>query len=1405
MTLNDKNISLILGALTVTGLYRLNSFIKSYKKEKSLEMESNPSSDSLSLQSKGIYRGITIKDWTEKDYKQFETEVALFLLSFTDNYLIRTRSEKALLLRVVSDSTIQVLLVAISIPYNSELKSTSMSILRMLSEDGDFAETLFIPRVYNVLLKKIGNSFEIDDLDTQALSSAILINLFIFSNFKSVDAFSTTVIDKDNLSSIISVFNNSSIYNFELVYNLIKLIYLISDKEEYRPLLFESNLSISIINLLKSFSSNSKVTEKLLEILLRMVENSDSSNKEKEDQSQTLIQMGLMPLLASHLYSDNFTHVSISISLIQHLIAQGLGIEELLKVPKLVKILCHNIHVDIKSYLNVLILRILWHLLTEKSDNNTVYFDTVEPSTFVRILSLFLFKSHELCYWILSILTKVSSDLDTHSWIISSPMFKCISYLLEKESHYNFHIRILMSMVISNLFNSKLVYMVVKKIPHLDHVFRLLVQSDSPEVILNMSSSIIGLCVISVVLIQEYYFIDEAGPANYFQPFLNKLFKILLDKNLENLHLHTLKNLASLVSLGVFKFDFVSKNAAMPFLKSCHLDTCVLLNSMIKDLNLCQSNSQRSSELIAAHTKPRKLTKAITRNISYIEALPFVFSFYKEEPSDDSVDLVVQKKTVCDPVVLETIKLLLNSSAVILGILNLIYFLGDEAEDSVDYEPLSKLHSIIKDCKNKFPTGREHNSCSMYVFDSIIGYLKTSELYEKSDKELKTFLYKDLDMKIQKKTIVPEKDCVDSIKRWALKMKQNRDSTEISEWLQHLHLTTEIGLLHTAIYSMSILFSFSFNDEKYELIPNIFDFVIILFKSPFLSRGSELKLIQSLPADRLTQSQYDTLMKICMYYSKICKQIVPPASFLLSKSDLSRGAEKIGSESRFSNMPLNPASQEKNFFLETFSECQITPSVDMVLRLRSPFSSYFLSKAVTAIVSDSILMQFISSNQSAFSNNLAKPIKYNLINFGSLEESLSNSGWSFKQSSHIFSSDTSVVNRIDLVSNSRLFNDSWEFISLTSVQPVTSGCGRHSYSVLLYTSGLMQIGWCTDQCKFYPICGKGIGDNFESLSYDGYRRRRWFGHSSNNNYGEKWNAGDIITSVLDLDNNTVEFFHNGKSMGIAFGPGATNKVSNFNKIPFGRKWYPAVSLTKCQAMEFLSYNPESTDPPLSSKYSKNPIPTFSLKNNISGKLTSHIRFMYGTENKFNISYSKLPLVYCRIPQSFDYIILVLLPDILKSDQMYVRKTNSSSIHDSHCWYLVVLESLLEDVKASDIQRSVDRIFDASSLNNSESLEHFPNITSDNSLNLSKVPFSQIYRLGLTTGLMAEWITFDVCREIQKINVYIKDRAVATGALSEVSNSDPEGNLDESEYLSMLPPDLPFIWHSENIFSFETIH
>lgn len=174
---------------------------------------------------------------------------------------------------------------------------------------------------------------------------------------------------------------------------------------------------------------------------------------------------------------------------------------------------------------------------------------------------------------------------------------------------------------------------------------------------------------------------------------------------------------------------------------------------------------------------------------------------------------------------------------------------------------------------------------------------------------------------------------------------------------------------------------------------------------------------------------------------------------------------------------------------------------------------------------------------------------------------------------HIVRFDVSMHHGLCIVSPDRLsVNSQSSFSTMRANNGVFKG--KWMYEVQLGSKGVMQVGWGTAQCKFNQQYG--VGDTPNSYAYDGNRVRKW--NVTTHKYGESWLTGDIIGCALDMDDGTIDFYRNGKSLGKAFenismGAGIAyfptvslafteNLTANFGSIPFR---YPVENYEPLQA------------------------------------------------------------------------------------------------------------------------------------------------------------------------------------------------------------------------------------------------
>jgi Kip1 ubiquitination-promoting complex protein 1 len=116
----------------------------------------------------------------------------------------------------------------------------------------------------------------------------------------------------------------------------------------------------------------------------------------------------------------------------------------------------------------------------------------------------------------------------------------------------------------------------------------------------------------------------------------------------------------------------------------------------------------------------------------------------------------------------------------------------------------------------------------------------------------------------------------------------------------------------------------------------------------------------------------------------------------------------------------------------------------------------------------------------------------------------------------------------------KISKDRLTLLSQSAFSTLKANCcvfaGKFMYEVQLKSKGVMQIGFCSAQCRFTQ--DTGVGDTKHSYGLDGSKKRLW--HVYTKNYGPYWRSGDIFGVCLDMDNGIIEYYRNGSALGIAF-------------------------------------------------------------------------------------------------------------------------------------------------------------------------------------------------------------------------------------------------------------------------------
>ena len=81
--------------------------------------------------------------------------------------------------------------------------------------------------------------------------------------------------------------------------------------------------------------------------------------------------------------------------------------------------------------------------------------------------------------------------------------------------------------------------------------------------------------------------------------------------------------------------------------------------------------------------------------------------------------------------------------------------------------------------------------------------------------------------------------------------------------------------------------------------------------------------------------------------------------------------------------------------------------------------------------------------------------------------------------------------------------------------------GKWYFEAKLRTTGCMQVGWCDAAYVGHAENGDGVGDGPHSWAYDGWRQYKW--HDGHAEWGARWNSGDFLGVMVDMDERTIRF------------------------------------------------------------------------------------------------------------------------------------------------------------------------------------------------------------------------------------------------------------------------------------------
>lgn len=109
--------------------------------------------------------------------------------------------------------------------------------------------------------------------------------------------------------------------------------------------------------------------------------------------------------------------------------------------------------------------------------------------------------------------------------------------------------------------------------------------------------------------------------------------------------------------------------------------------------------------------------------------------------------------------------------------------------------------------------------------------------------------------------------------------------------------------------------------------------------------------------------------------------------------------------------------------------------------------------------------------------------------------------------------------------------------------------GKWYYEAEILSTGPIKVGWACVTCS----ADHEIGADIHSYAFDGYNARKL--HHTSDSFGKKWNAGDIVGVMIDLQDRTISYSLNGELLLDSIG-----SETAFNDIDINQSYVPAFTL-----------------------------------------------------------------------------------------------------------------------------------------------------------------------------------------------------------------------------------------------------
>ncbi|KAJ1920138.1 hypothetical protein H4219_001511 [Mycoemilia scoparia] len=1061
-----------------------------------------------------------------------------FLSKYTD-FTLRTNAQKVLFGKVMRSDKLAALITLCSPKTNKRDRMKGIVILKYLTEDPYYRSRLVDYGAIRVLIQATDMK-ESDEMKCYALSAILdLITPYedrSYHNFKEIAAKKGLL---EYLQLIIATPDcPTSLLNIAII---VSQQYSLEGK--YHKSMIDLGYMPAILRATIDHMPNVSMVRYSMETLVRLCTHFSNAYSDRPIKELIeLYEIGVINLMQACIRSDDPGVASWGIGLLHEFVSRDIGRKELRESPNFTKWMCRNLVTSKYAYTNQLIIRSFWHLTLGAPE----FFDTIfkNSSHLRRILATFAIEDTETNYWATALVSEIASKSYMHMWMLKSPLIEHIyKYVSGPASSQATSMIQCMSSILFCLCESNTVAPVLHNYSLVQKSIKLMLMLDVDEAHFRIAAALNSVCSYSSLFLEKLATPD----------LIKRLCWLVLNSENERVQQHSLKALLCIMSSGIIEPGELLSCSALPFLQRIHDNLSDMADVVLGSPDFI-GNPRLRLALNTFIVMTSSIQLSVVREYARLS---------RNVASDKKVDDNNSSSSGSTPEGDELFKKASETLENLLSLLTDICFsilptVLDKSDDF--YTRISKVQAQMS---GKSSIRGSH--APLYFSNIVISVL--SEFAE-SEKEPDGG-------DLSESPPGSPKTLYSSLRK-SISGGSKRRGSSVPEKSDIL------------MFSLSVITS-----NYVQVICNIIyptDLGLHLWRAGDFNQTSALRLFSCLDPHSLPERQAVKIVNIC-------------AKYLRDYEEFPNVLSESNANSDFKNS--KPDEKNKNQVSRTIDYTVDTSLPSDVLILSESFHAiykqnedglkYFFARLVMDRFSTDVIDTGALPGPVSEKGPISSPARDGVI-LGSKESS--DPKWRFKRGclrgsefytdvlisatsdkarKRYYSITRNIPSSFSMLGDSMtVFNSSWKFESIRTTMAIDGKLGgRHIFTVQLLTHGLMQIGWSTERCWFEPESGQGVGDDFESVAYDGCRQRKWFGTADESSYGEKWEVYDTIQAVLDFNQESVEFFKNGKSMGVAFGKDSGGIIHGsecgFTKLSRDRLWFPTVSLSNGQGLRIIDH------------------------------------------------------------------------------------------------------------------------------------------------------------------------------------------------------------------------------------------